>query len=639
MGERKLPEALHQLADLVFEALDRADIGMTIVRENEGGLERLYSNRSIARVLGYADEDVQSLPPMVPLAPGERSRLQAMRTDWLSGHAVPSRFETIIVRKDGKHVPVEIAQASTQWQGMPTTVSFVRDQSEYRRIEEALWASETRFRYLAESAPDSIVVIVDGVMAYANRATARILGLPSPADVIGLDLSSLMTGAEVAVMRSRLQRVAQGERLPPFSYHSKRADGTAFLIEISSSFIEWEGKPAFLGYGRDVTERKRMEAELMQADRMATVGTLAAGMAHEINNPLTYVLLHLQRLRRVLPDLVADPARRAETARMLDEAIEGGDRVSAIVRDLLSFSRSSSEHWVPLDVAAIVWSAVKIATTAHADRVQLTVSAPEDLPRVAADEARLGQVFLNVVVNAVQSFGEESPPDARVAITMRHDGDSVQVDITDNGPGISDENLPLIFNPFFTTKPVGTGTGLGLPISRSIVESLGGTLEIENRHDTTGVRVRVRLPAGPARTATPTPVHGTTVHQAEAQAEKCSTVLIVDDEPLVARAVASVLRLRYDARVANSGNIALKMMREQLFDLVLCDINMPDPDGIDVFRTICDEDPNYDSRFVFFTGGAQTERARRFVDDNDHRVTSKPLDMDRLLALVEARIG
>ncbi len=638
MGEGKLPEALHQLADLVFEALDRADIGMTIVRETEGGLERLYSNRSIARVMGYPEDDVQSLPPMVPLAPGERSRLQEMRASWLAGGDVPSRFETIIVRKDGKHVPVEIALATTQWQGTPTTVSFVRDQSEYRRIEDALRASETRFRYLAESAPDSIVVIIDGEIVYANAATARMLGLPAPANVIGADLSGLMTDAEVAIMRSRLQRVAQGERLPPFSYHSRRADGSPFLIEISSSFIEWEGKPAFLGYGRDVTERKRMEAELMQADRMATVGTLAAGVAHEINNPLTYVLLHLQRLRRVLPDLVADPARRAETARMLDEALEGGDRVSAIVRDLLSFSRSSSEHWVPLDVEAVVRSAVKIATTAHGNRVKLTVSAADELPRVAADEARLGQVFLNLVVNAVQALGDTPPPDARVDIVMRHDDDSVQVDVIDNGPGISDENLQLIFNPFFTTKPVGSGTGLGLPISRSIIESLGGTLDVDNRTSSAGVRVRVRLPAASTRAATPTPVAGTPAHH-EAHPKKRSTVLIIDDEPLVARAVASVLRPKYDARVATSGDTALNMMRQQRFDLVLCDINMPDPDGIDVFDTIRAEAPGYESRFLFFTGGAQTERARRFVDDNDHRVTAKPLDMDRLLALVEERIG
>ncbi len=639
MGDGKLPAAERDLADLVFEALDRADIGMTIVREGEDGLERLYSNRSVAHIMGYDGENVQELPPMLALAPGERSRLQAMRQSWLAGQEVPMRFETIIVRKDGRHVPVEVALASAQWQGAPTTVSFVRDQTEYRRIEEALRASETRFRYLAESAPDSIVVILNGVITYANPATARILGLPAAADAVGTPLSQMMTEAEVAVMRSRLQRVAQGERLPPFSYHSRRTDGTPFLIEISSSFIEWEGKPAFLGYGRDVTERKRMEAELMQADRMATVGTLAAGVAHEINNPLTYVLLHLQRLRRVLPDLVADPAKRVDTARMLDEAIEGGDRVSAIIRDLLSFSRSSSEHWVPLDVAQVVRSAIKIARTAHGRRVEIEVSGPTDLPQVAADEARLGQVFLNLVVNAVQSFGDEPKDDASIEIVLSHDSDCVGIDVVDNGPGISDENLPLIFNPFFTTKPIGTGTGLGLPISRSIVESLGGTLEIANRPDSGGVRARLRLPAGPARAATPTPVSGLPVQPPAEHAEERATVLIVDDEPLVARAVASVLRPLYDARIATGGDVALTMMRELAFDLVLCDLNMPEPDGIDLFRTIIGEQPDYDSRFLFFTGGAQTERTRRFVEENEHRVAAKPLDMDRLLALVGQRIG
>jgi PAS domain S-box-containing protein len=631
-GDEKLPKKVRELADTVIEALDSAGIGFTITAEGPDGLERLYSNERVAEIMGYSRDEMNELPPMAVLAPGERERLQKVRETWLAGGEVAKSFSTVIVRKDGSHLPVEIGLASTRYDGKPTTVSFLRDITAYHEIEDALRASETRFKKLAEAAPDSITVAVDGRLVYCNPATARILGAASADELYGIELRDLIAASEVPVMMQRLQRVARGEHPPPLTYHSRRRDGSPLLMEISSSVIEWEGKRAILGYGRDVTERRRVETELMQADRMATVGTLAAGVAHEINNPLTYVLLHLERLRKQLPELVGDRDTREQSAQMLDEALEGGERVRTIVRDLLAFSRSSTDEHQAVELGPVLESASKIASTAHGDRIDIAVQIADEPLRIHGDEARLGQVALNLVVNAVQAFGDSPPPDAKVVVSATRTGDRIVVTVEDNGPGAPPDVLTRAFDPFFTTKPVGTGTGLGLPISRSIVESLGGTMELSNRQR--GVRARVTLPVATApAAAAPAPERN-----ADSPGDRRPRVLVVDDEELIGRAIAGILRKRFDVTTATHADQARALLAEP-FDLILCDINMPELSGVDLYQQVTAERPELADRFVFITGGARTERDRAFVEAEADRVIGKPFDPRELLARLEQALG
>jgi signal transduction histidine kinase len=244
-------------------------------------------------------------------------------------------------------------------------------------------------------------------------------------------------------------------------------------IEISSLPIEYEGAPATLAFARDTTERKLMQAALAFADRMTTLGTLAAGVAHEINNPLAYVAINVETLARQLP-----PSTDGSVDSALAAARDGLAHVAKIVRDLRTFSTPRSEIRWPVAVEEVLESAVNVAMHEIRGRVRL-VRDYGAVPPLKTDPARLGQVLLNLLFNAVQSFEvvDETVNTVWLGIASSAPA-NVTITVADNGPGIAREHLHRIFEPFFTTK--GTGTGLGLAICQALVSALGGTLEVES---------------------------------------------------------------------------------------------------------------------------------------------------------------
>jgi signal transduction histidine kinase len=236
-----------------------------------------------------------------------------------------------------------------------------------------------------------------------------------------------------------------------------------------------------------------MQGRLIQADRMATVGTLATGVAHEINNPLTYVVLHLEKLRLSLTRLVPDETGRGEAQHMLMEALDGAERVRVIVQDLLSLARSDTSTHGPTDVRKVVGTALKLASPVLDGRAEVVQEMEETAP-VRANAAWLGQVFVNLLVNAGQAFDAQDPKRNRVCVRTETSADGwIEVAVEDNGPGIPADIADRIFDPFFTTKEAGVGTGLGLAISRSVIDSLGGEIDVKSQPGK-GTTFKVRLP-------------------------------------------------------------------------------------------------------------------------------------------------
>jgi len=526
-----------------------------------------------------------------------------------------------------------MALASSTWQGRPTTVAFVRDVSERVAMIEALAASEARFRTVAEAAPDAVVVSSRGRILYHNPAAGTLLAGSAEAALSGRDLADFLPAEQVRLMAERIARVAKGDRLAPIAYSTPRDDGSLVYVEISSTLIEWDGAPAVLALGRDVTERRRLQDELVRADRMAAVGALAAGVAHEISNPLTYLILHLERLRGELGGLIADPARRDEVDRLLDEALDGGERVRAILRDLLSFSRVDEGGVAPVPVGLTIDAALRLAAVSLREPIRV-VRDYRDVPVVVAPARRLEQVFLNLILNAIQAFGPEPRGDAAIRISASYtEQGCVLVEVADNGPGLPTGERDRVFDPFFTTKPPEQGTGLGLAISRAIVEAAGGSIEIGDRGGG-GTVVRVRLPAAP-RAAAPV---------AEPEAEQPPTggrprILVVDDEPLLAGALAGLLGEAYDVTEAHGGAAALDAFATASFDLVFCDINMPRMSGLDLYRRVCADRPAYRERFVFLTGGVLASRDRLQLDAHTGRVIAKPFEPRVLFDVARRLIG
>jgi PAS domain S-box-containing protein len=399
--------------------------------------------------------------------------------------------ETSLATRDGRRRPVEIRTGSVGVRGQTVTLSVVADVSARHEMEDALRASEARFRKLAEAAPDTITVIAGGKFVYANPAAVRVLGFADAEELMARPLDELLFADETQVMMARIRDREQGRQLTPREYHGRRKDGSVATLEISAIAIEYGGQPAVLAIGRDVSARKRLQAELMRADRMATIGTLAAGVAHEINNPLTYVLIHLRRLRSLLPPLVPSAADRAKIDQLVAEAVDGSERVARIVRDLLTFARPGNDEMQAVHVAEVLDSVLHLARASIEVRARLVRDYAE-VPAAYADAPRLAQVFLNLVLNAVQAFTVDDIERNAITVRLLEEGGWIVVEVADNGPGIRSSDLSRVFEPFFTTKPPGTGTGLGLTISRTLVESFGGELLVESRPGE-GATLRVRL--------------------------------------------------------------------------------------------------------------------------------------------------
>jgi nitrogen-specific signal transduction histidine kinase/ActR/RegA family two-component response regulator len=392
-----------------------------------------------------------------------------------------------------------------------------------------------------------------------------------------------------------------------------------------------------LGIARDLTERRRIQAQLIRADRLAAMGTLAAGVAHEINNPLAYLMLNLQYVMRELPRFDGSASRLAFLLERLAEAEHGARRVSSIVGDLRTFGRPEQVERGPVSVTRAVASAVKVASTQIRHRARI-VESYEEVPLVDGSATRLEQVFVNLLVNAAQAIADGNPDGNQVSASVRAEADRVVVEVSDTGSGIPPDILTRVFDPFFTTKPRGVGTGLGLPISRGIVTALGGEITVSSTVGK-GTTFRVALPAltapdlasSPEGSAPPPP----DLHASPGRAR----VLVVDDEPLVADMLRRALADAHDVTVATAAQTALDhILSGQEFDLIFCDVLMPRMSGMDLYDALQKQRPGMEARIVFMTGGAFTDRAAQFLAKVPNSKMSKPFDLTELERVV-ARVA
>jgi PAS domain S-box-containing protein len=320
-------------------------------------------------------------------------------------------------------------------------------------------------------------------IVYVNRGFTRMTGFAfheavgkTPEITVGPDTDRAALGR---IQVARAEKRAAREELLKY-----RKDGTTFWVEIDVIPVLGDGGAVtnYLGVMREITERKALQTRVLEADRLASLGTLVAGIAHEINNPLSYILANLKFVAEILGapqgpaglTLAPDEVKELRTA--LEEVELGAERVKRIVRDLRIFARAESAKAEPVDLAEIVSASLKLARAEIGERA-LVVQEIEGCGKVLGDPSRLGQVFVNLLLNAGQAIPETAPM-GRIEIRGRREDKIVRVTVTDNGVGISPQNMGRIFQPFFTTKQVGVGTGLGLPICQSIVDALGGRITV-----------------------------------------------------------------------------------------------------------------------------------------------------------------
>ena len=383
------------------------------------------------------------------------------------------------------------------------------------------------------------------------------------------------------------------------------------------------------------------------AERMASLGRLAAGVAHEINNPLAYVLGSIELLERGLAEIGALHPEAARTGQIINDAAaalsnakDGVERIRSIVKDLTTFSRAVPDSRRPVEIEAVLDSTLNLAWNELRHRVRV-VKDFRGVPELLGDEGRLAQVFLNLILNACQAI-----PDGRqgvLRISTASEGGLVSVCVEDDGVGIAPEDLPYVFEPFFASQPGWGGgakerphqqrdsvAGLGLAICRNVVTALGGTITVTSAPDA-GTRFTVTLRAAGAFEAA---AEGNRARSRE-RVNSRARILIIDDEPLLGQTLRFAFQDKHDVEVASSGREALdRLGADADFDLVLCDLMMPDVSGENVYRAVSERSPGLLPRFVFMTGGAFTERAQEFLAQFAGRQLEKPFNIDEVEVLL-----
>ncbi len=381
-----------------------------------------------------------------------------------------------------------------------------------------------------------------------------------------------------------------------------------------------------LAAARERRERRELEVSLAQSERMACMGMLAAGVAHEINNPLAYVMLHLEAIQGQLGELVdrgADP----EIDEWVSSALEGTGRIASIVRDLKSFSRVDSVTPQLLDLRRIVDGAATMARNEIKHRARL-VRAYDAIPPVLGNEGRLSQVFLNLLVNAAQAIPSGDAEDNEIRVEIGAEDQRVVVRVRDSGRGLEPGAAERALEPFFTTKAQGEGTGLGLAICQRILTEHGGTIALDSVVGV-GTEVTVRLPAA-VEVCSQEPFEDEPDAAPLGDGRRCR-VLVVDDEPSLCRSLARALRRDHDVVIAASGQQARRILGEDWgFDVVLCDVMMPRCSGMALHGWMERELPELLPRLIFMTGGAFTTEARRFLADVENIRLDKPFDNELL---------
>ncbi|MBF5044202.1 MULTISPECIES: ATP-binding protein [Myxococcaceae] len=495
----------------------------------------------------------------------------------------------------------------------------------------------TDFQDLVDRLPALVfVVTLEGLLLHVNPEALRALGYERAQQLVGSRADALIPKEDRPALALRAALLAAGEQPSVRELQLRHFSGRHLDVQLLTFPLHFRGQEAFVCVGRDLTARREQQAQQLTHERLAGVGILAAGLAHEINNPLAYLLSNLTFVRDELTPAPGAPPRTAsrEVLEALDEAQQGAQRVAHIVSSLRTFSAQNAQALGPVDLREALEVALRLAGNELRSRARI-VRDFRDVPPAWGNAGRLTQVFFNLLVNAAQAIapGDAERHSVQVSLTSPAEG-WVSASVRDSGSGIAPEHLGRLFVPFFTTRPAGQGTGLGLSICYNLVKELGGEIRVRSvvGHGST---FEVLLPCAPASQRVPPPA------PEPAAPERRASVLLVDDDVLVGRAFERLLRPYHDVLSFQRARPALDWLRTgAAVDVLFCDLTLPDMGGLELFDALSRARPELVSRLVVVTGGDFTQQARAFVEVLSQRRLEKPFERDQVLALIrQVRAG
>ncbi len=614
----------------------------------------LYANERLSRMIGRSSAEMEGRPFSDFASPEEIQRAGERLVNG-DRHA-----DLEFTHANGAALPVEVTIREGYWEGKAAHIATIRDLTVQRAREaadmrrearhtaqlaaqlRALEESNTRFRVAARATNDILYDwdVLTGAIVW-NDAMRTVLRYTGDLDAAGIQwwATRIHPGDADRVSASLDSAMRAGHEGWTESYRFTALDGTVLDVIDRGVFIRDEAGQCtrMIGAMMDVTGRKQLQTRLVLADRLAGVGTMAAGVAHELNNPLTWVLANIRLVQESVGESLPLPALRA-----LEHAAQGADRMRSIVSDLKVFSRNELHAAEPVDLRATLQSAIRIVASDLRARASL-----EQTDRtlgslyVLANEARLAQVLLNLLVNAVQAIDPGQPERNRVLIdvalvTGAPPMRKVAIEIDDTGCGIPPAVRGRIFDPFFTTKPPGEGTGLGLSIGLQLIQEMGGEITHVPRPGR-GTRFRVVLPLTdlrpkPSRAGMSLPPTTSTTTQAR--------VLVVDDEEMIVDMLGQILAPEFEVVGEHRSLNALARLRAgERFDTMLCDVMMPDLNGMELYRETLALAPEQARRFIFVSGGVSNPQVHDFLVGTGRLVVEKPFDLHALRATVRKVAG
>ena len=523
-------------------------------------------------------------------------------------------------------------------------MSVLRDTAPRKSAEEALRKSEENFRAMIQQMADGILIYDRDRVLFANQTLASLLGY-SPEDMKERPIFDLFHPDSHSIVRERAERIiGQGGANPLLKVKMLAKGGKPVDLESSSISIQFAGKPAVISVMRDITLQNQLEHQALLNEKLAIVGTLAAGIVHEINNPLTYVLANLVFLVENLDELerqmqendhvdVNYPNILKEIREEIAETKQGGERIRDIMRGLKSFVRSDEGAVAAVDLNKMVDLAIGMTVHEFKGKARVEKDFALHLPLLMANGGKLQQVFINLLINAAQAIEGNDPADNKIHVRTGSQDGILFVEFTDTGKGIPENILFNIFEPFFTTKPVGIGTGLGLSICDKILKSYKGTLEVRSQVGK-GTTFTVRLPL---ENGLKLPV----IESSPRALPALGRVLIVDDEPGNLEVLKRVLKKKNDVLSALTGMDAFAILEreEGKVDAIVSDLNMPDMNGMELYKKVAQKFPGLEKRIIFMTGGLFIEELTDFLSTVPNICLEKPFKFEDLLLAVSKWTG
>jgi two-component system, NtrC family, sensor kinase len=588
----------------------------------DGARDVLFANSAAHALFGAPPGGLvgRSVERLVP----PESREEIARRHGRAWAGAPQRYETEVISGTGERRVVSIRTAPLGESGVTTgVVAGLRDVTAERRARDAMAESEARYERLVETASDAIFTIDRaGRFTSVNKTVETAVGRPKE-QVIGLSFRDVLFPETVAVGERLFASMLEGKRgRAELTY--AMPGGEQRVGSITTTPILENGEVmGCVGIMRDITEERRLTGHLLEREKLAAIGQLVSGVAHELNNPLAGIMAFAQILN-VGAGASAEQRDAAETIQ------REAKRAAKIVSNLLFFARQRDPERGVTDLNTVMRETLEMRRYAlRTQQVEVVTEFDPSLPATWADAFQLQQVMLNLLTNAEQALRGRAGP-RRITLATRRAGERVEMSVGDNGTGIAAEHLYQLFNPFFTTKPVGEGTGLGLSISDGIVRQHGGEIRVSSEPGV-GATSTVSLPfaqppLGPARAE---PHHPLPESPPRA-------FLIVDDEASIRTALAIYLRrLGHAVEVAESGASALTLLGRARYDAIFLDLRMPDLGGDGVYAALRASDAEHASRVIFATGDVDADNAREFMRAAGRPFIAKPFALNAVAALLE----